>query len=85
MLNVKIDPADKADLEAAARRLGVSLSEFVRQELRASVARLGKRKPPAPWDLLKAYSGKYQTTDPELSTRSARAAIKARHRAKRAR
>jgi Ribbon-helix-helix protein, copG family len=84
MLNVKIDPASKAEIEAAARLLGVSVSEFVRGELRAAVARVRKTKSPGPWALLKPYSGKYETPDAALSARSPSQLIRDRYRAKRA-
>jgi len=82
MLNMKIDPAAKAEIEAAARLLGVTVSEFVRRELRAAVDRVRNSRPPSAWTLLKAYCGKYETEDPLLSTRSARELIRSRRRAK---
>jgi hypothetical protein len=85
MLNVKIDPAAKAEIEAAARLLGVTVSEFVRGELRAAVARVRKIKSATAWALLKRYSGKYETTDAALSARSPSKLIRDRYRAKRAR
>jgi hypothetical protein len=84
MLNVKIDPAAKAEVESAAKLLGVTVSEFVRGELRAAVVRVRRAKAPSAWALLKRYSGKYETADPSLSTRSARTLVRDRHRAKRA-
>jgi hypothetical protein len=85
MLNVKIDPVAKAELEAAAKLLGLTVSEFVRGELRAAVARVRNAERPTAWALLKRYGGKYETTDPSLSTRSARRLIRDRNRVKRAR
>lgn len=85
MLNVKIDPATKAEIEAAAKLLGVTVSEFVRTELRTSVARVRESKSATAWALLKQYSGKYETADSSLSVRRARDVIGEHYRAKRAR
>jgi Ribbon-helix-helix protein, copG family len=85
LLNVKLDAAAKAEIEAAAKLSGVTVSEFVRRELRAAVKRVQKSKPPSVWRLLEAYCGKYETDDPTLSTQNARELMRARHSAKRTR
>jgi hypothetical protein len=83
MLNVKIDSATKAEIEAAARLLGLTVSEFVRGELRAAVARVRRSKSPTAGELLKSYVGKYESTDPTLSAQRPRTLIQDRYRAKR--
>lgn len=43
-LNIRVSPKEKAEIAAAARRLGLSVSDFVMAVLRQGVEAVGKRK-----------------------------------------
>ena len=82
MLNVKIDAETKARIESAARLEGVSVSDFVRRELKAALARHAKERRPTAWQRLEPYCGKFAGADPDRSSRKATDAIRARYLAK---
>ncbi len=85
MLTVKMEAELERELEAAARAVGLSKSEFVRRGLQDAIARARKGAKPTPWDLGKDLFGKVASGNPELSQSRARDLIAARRRAKTAR
>lgn len=82
MLNVKIDAETKARIESAARLEGLSVSDFVRRELKAALARQTRERRPTAWERLLPYCGAFSGTDPDRSSRKATDAIRAKYRAK---
>jgi hypothetical protein len=82
MLNVKVDAVTKARIESVARLQGITVSEFVRRELKAAVARVAKGRRPTAWELLEPFCGRFSGTDPDRSSRRAKDAIRARYLAK---
>lgn len=82
MLNVKIDAETKTRIENAARLEGLTVSDFVRRELKAAVARQAKERRPTAWERLEQYCGRFSGTDPDRSSRKATDVMRAKYLAK---
>ena len=82
MLTVKMEVELERELEAAARALGLSKSEFVRRGLQEAIARARKDRKPTPWDLGKDLFGRQASGNPGLSRMRARDIVVGRSRAK---
>ena len=82
MLNVKIDAETKSRIANAARLEGISISDFVRRELKAALARHAKERRPTAWERLKPYCGSFAGPDPDRSSRRATEDIRTRYLAK---
>ena len=66
MITLRIDPEDEQAVEAAAKNLGISKSEFVRESIAEYLA---SQEQPDAWEIGKDLFGKHSSGDGNLSSK----------------
>ena len=75
LTSVKLPAELRAELEAAARRMGLTKSAFIRRALSAEIAHARAEIGPTPYELGRDLFGKARSGRPNLSATRARSLI----------